>query len=136
MLVVQAQPTGTALLSIADEEQRIRHLFQPLIDAGLLEIDVLAHVTADGSTSESSRARSRAPYDIVHFIGHGDSLVSRMMTTAKDNCCFMGRMAGRSGDIQTLREILCNRGIQIVFLTRAIRRAIHADSSIAASGKR
>jgi hypothetical protein len=46
LLAVEAQPASTPMLAI-DEEGEIRHPFQPLIDAQLIEVDVLARATPD-----------------------------------------------------------------------------------------
>ena len=118
MLVVEAQPAGTAPLAIADEEERIRHRFQPLLDAGLIEIEVLAHVTAE-LLHEWIFASwiERRPYDIVHFIGHGEFARQQDDDEGQGQLLFHATDGGTQRvNIQTLREILCNRGIQIVFL--------------------
>ena len=118
MLVVEAQPTGTAPLAIADEEERIRHRFQPLIDAGLLEIEVLAHVTAERLHERIFASWiERRPYDIVHFIGHAEFTRQQDDDEGQGHLLFHAADGGvQRVNIQTLREILCNRGIQIVFL--------------------
>jgi hypothetical protein len=118
MLVVEAQPTGTAPLAIADEEERIRHRFQPLIDAGLIEIEVLAHVTADRLHERIFASWiERRPYDIVHFIGHGEFTRQQDDDDGQGQLLFHAANGGTQRvNIQTLREILCNRGVQIVFL--------------------
>jgi hypothetical protein len=118
MLVVEAQPTGTAPLAIADEEERILHRFQPLIDAGLIEIEVLAHVTAERLHERIFASWiERRPYDIVHFIGHGEFARQQDDDEGQGQLLFHAADGGTQRvNIQTLREILCNRGIQVVFL--------------------
>ncbi len=114
LLIVEAQPVGTAILAVGDEEERIRHRFRPLLDAKLVEIDVVAEATPERLHEQvfGSWIQGR-PYDVVHFIGHGDF----------DRQAEQGRLLFMSSDggaqlvgVQTLREILCNRGIQLVFL--------------------
>lgn len=114
LLIVEAQPVGTAILAVADEEERIRHRFRPLLEAKLVEIDVVAEATPERLHEQvfASWIEGR-PYDVVHFIGHGDF----------DRHAAQGRLLFVSSDggaqlvgVQTLREILCGRGIQLVFL--------------------
>jgi|GEM_PF-630940 len=114
ILVVEAQPAGTAPLSADEEHNLIRHRFQPLIDSGLAEIEALPRATP-GRLHEClvRQGFSRQPYDIVHFIGHGE-----FDSQAKE-----GRLLFHSTDggthiveTQTLRELLCTRGLQLVFL--------------------
>ena len=118
MLVVEAQPAGTAPLAIQDEEERIRHRFQPLLDAGLIEIEVLAHVTAERLHERIfSSWLERRPFDIVHFIGHGEFARQHDDDDGQGQLLFHSMDGGvQRVNIRTLREILCNRGIQIVFL--------------------
>jgi hypothetical protein len=114
LLIVEAQPVGTAILSVEDEQERIRHRFRPLLDAKLVEIDVVAEATPERLHEQvfASWIEGRT-YDVVHFIGHGDF----------DRQAEQGRLLFVSSDggaqlvgVQTLREILCGRGIQLVFL--------------------
>ena len=114
LLVVEAQPAGTADLALEEEERQIRFRFQPLIEAGLVEVDVLAQATP-GRLHEMilSRHLEQRPYDVVHFIGHGEF----------DREASEGRLLFQTADggaqpveTQTLRELLCNRGLQLVFL--------------------
>jgi CHAT domain-containing protein len=119
MLVVAAQPLGSVELSSREEEERIRHGFAPLTDAGLLELDVLTDATParlhgkiQARELESWEGESRQ-YDVVHFIGHGE--FDKQANQGK--LVFQTRNGGRHDvDIRTLREILCGRGIQLVFL--------------------
>lgn len=109
LLVVEAQPAGTVELALAEEERQIRFRFQPLIDAGLVEIEVLTQATPQRlhELLVSGQLRDR-PYDVVHFIGHGEF----------DQADNQGRLLFQDQvvETQTLRELLCNRGLQLVFL--------------------
>jgi CHAT domain len=118
MLVVEAQPAGTAPLAIQDEEERIRHRFQPLLDANLIEIEVLAHATAERLHERVfSSSLERRPFDIVHFIGHGEFARRPDDDDGQGQLLFHSMDGGvQRVNVRTLREILCNRGIQIVFL--------------------
>jgi hypothetical protein len=114
LLVVEAQPAGTAELAVDEEERQIRFRFQPLIEAGLVEVDVLARATPERLHEMLVRQNlEQRPYDVVHFIGHGEF----------DREASQGRLLFHSGgegyqkvETQTLRELLCNRGLQLVFL--------------------
>jgi hypothetical protein len=68
ILVVIAQPSGTAFLSSEEEEEVIRGAFQPLIDAGLARVAVLRAVTP----ARLHRELSAGQWDVVHFVGHGE----------------------------------------------------------------
>lgn len=113
LLVVEAQPAGTAELAIEEEEQQIRFRFKPLIDAGLVEVDVVAQATP-GSMHEKilQRQLEKRPYDIVHFIGHGEF----DREASQGRLLFYSEAGHQVVEIQTLRELLCNRGIQLVYL--------------------
>jgi CHAT domain len=119
MLVIAAQPLGSVELSSREEEERIRHGFAPLTDAGLLELDVLTDATParlhgkiQARELENREGDSRQ-YDVVHFIGHGE--FDKRANQGK--LVFQTKNGGRHDvDIRTLREILCGRGIQLVFL--------------------
>jgi hypothetical protein len=109
LLVVVAQPIGAAALSASDETALIRRGFAPLVDHGLASVDVVAHATPntlhDALMSET--------YDVLHFIGHGDfdegSGQGALLFEAE------GGKAQRLGE-RPLRELLCRRGIRLVFL--------------------
>jgi hypothetical protein len=131
MLVVEAQPIGTAELGAEDEKARIEHRFHPLTDAGLLEIEVLPEATPERLHEKlfGSWLECR-PYDIVHFIGHGEfdreAEEGRLLFHSSDG-------GSQRVDVQTLREILCSRGVQVVFLnacdtardaTRSLNRGV------------
>jgi hypothetical protein len=114
LLVVEAQPAGTAELAVDEEERQIRFRFQPLIEAGLVEVDILARATPERLHEMIVRQNlEERPYDVVHFIGHGEF----------DREASQGRLLFHSSgegyqtvETQTLRELLCNRRLQLVFL--------------------
>jgi pimeloyl-ACP methyl ester carboxylesterase len=115
ILIVEAQPADTAILSIEEERRRILHRFQDLVAAGAAEVSVLVAArpeTLHERLVESS-LRGR-PFDIVHFIGHGD-----FDSQAREGCLLFLESEGDAPlavGVQTLRELLCNRGLQLVFL--------------------
>lgn len=109
ILVVVAQPFGQAPLSVAEEEAVIRRGFEPLIEAGLVQIDVLAKATPASLHGYLDTAK----FDVVHFIGHGefDPKTNRGYLLFEDS-----RGAATRVDDRSLREIFCQRDIRLVFL--------------------
>ncbi|MDA9399383.1 CHAT domain-containing protein [Bradyrhizobium sp. CCBAU 45389] len=109
ILVAVAQPIGTAKLSSEQEEAVIRRSFQPLIDANLVVIDVLRATTP----TRLHRWISATSYDVVHFIGHGsfDTETGQGFLLFEDDKGAVLEVGARNAC-----EILCQRGIQLVFL--------------------
>ena len=109
ILVVSAQPIGAGRLSIDEETSVIRRGFEPLVEQGLAEVDVVATATA----GELHERVKRKAYDVVHFIGHGifDEEKERGYLVFEDS---QGRE--QKLDEQNMREILCGRSIRLVFL--------------------
>jgi hypothetical protein len=114
LLLVAAQPKGVAGLALEEEEARMKQSFRALIDAGLVTVDVLMDATPTALHDRiQARDREGARYDIVHFAGHG--LFDRDANAGK--LLFVGVEGGvQEVDVRTLREILCGRGIHLVFL--------------------
>jgi len=114
ILVVVAQPQGTQELASDEEETRIHTGFRRLIDAGLVEVTVLTDVTPDRlHRMVEGAARERRPFDVVHFIGHGE-----FDSKANAGTLIFTDATGlpQEVSIRALREILGNRGIGLVFL--------------------
>ncbi|MET4071179.1 hypothetical protein ABID58_005990 [Bradyrhizobium sp. S3.2.6] len=109
ILVAVAQPIGTAKLSTEQEEAVIMRSFQPLIDAGLVKVDVLRATTP----TRLHRWISATPYDVVHFIGHGtfDTETGQGFLVFEDDKGAVCEVSARN-----ICEILCKRGIQLIFL--------------------
>lgn len=109
ILVASAQPVGFGSLSVQQELEVIRRGFDPLIDAGLAEVEVLAR-----ATPRSIHARlSTGSFTIVHFIGHGvfDEKTQEGSLVFEDAGGGEYRLGERS-----VREIFCQRGVTLVFL--------------------
>ena len=109
ILVASAQPAGFGRLSVEQELEVIRRGFDPLIDAGLAEVEVLPR-----ATPSSIHARlSTGSFTIVHFIGHGvfDDKTQEGSLVFEDT---------RGGEYllgeRSVREIFCQRGVTLVFL--------------------
>ena len=109
ILVAVAQPIGTAKLSSEQEEAMIRRGFQPLIEAGLIELEVLRATTP----SALHRWLSATSYDVVHFIGHGgfDQNSGQGFLVFEDDKGAVFNLTARNAC-----EIFCQRGIRLVFL--------------------
>lgn len=109
ILVVSAHPVGTGYLSIEQETAVIRRGFEPLIESGIADVEILASATAGLLHSKVSTSE----YDVVHFIGHGeyDGETDRGYLLFEDAHGGTQRLGDRE-----LREILCRRSIRLVFL--------------------
>lgn len=109
ILVAVAQPIGTTKLSSEQEEGVIRRGFQPLIEAGLVELDVLRATTP----TALHRWLSATSYDVVHFIGHGgfDQDTGQGFLVFEDDKGAVFELTARNAC-----EIFCQRGIRLVFL--------------------
>ena len=109
ILVVAAQPLGQVPLSVDQEVRVVQRGFQPLIDAGLVTVDVLARATPE---QLHERLKTGA-YQIAHFIGHGVFDEER-----GEGCLVFENERGgeyKLGERQ-LRELFCKRGLSLVFL--------------------
>jgi hypothetical protein len=115
ILIVEAQPSDAAFLAIEVERKRIAHRFRDLVAAGAAELSVLVGARPETLHDRLLEGTLRGrPFDIVHFIGHGD-----FDRDSREGCLLMlGDAAGRAVavGVQTLRELLCHRGLQLVFL--------------------
>jgi len=109
ILVASAQPTGFGRLSIEQETAVIRRGFEPLISAGVAEVEVLPRATP-GRIHERL---STGEFSVVHFIGHGafDEKTQTGSLTFVDEKGNQSQLGERS-----VREIFCQRGISLVFL--------------------
>ena len=109
ILVVSAQPINLGKLSIEEEEAVIRRGFEPLRDAGLADVEVLARATPASIHGRISTER----FSVVHFIGHGgyDAVADRGFLVFQDDQGNPYQVNARS-----VREIFCGRGIRLVFL--------------------
>lgn len=109
ILVASAQPVGFGHLSIDQEVDVIRRGFDPLIEAGLVSVEVLARATPAAIHGRLSTGE----YQIVHFIGHGvfDEETQEGRLVFEDT-----RGGAFSLGERSVREIFCKRGVSLVFL--------------------
>jgi len=109
ILVASAQPVGFGQLSIPQEEEVIRRGFEPLVEAGLVTIDVLPRATPAAIHGYLSTGE----YTVVHFIGHG------VFDDARGEGCLVfedSRGGAFNLGERSVREIFCQRGVSLVFL--------------------
>jgi hypothetical protein len=109
ILVVAAQPLGAGRLSIAQETAVIRRGFEALVQAGLAQVTVLPRATP----GRLHAALQAADYAVLHFIGHGrlDEDSGRGALVFEDEHGHAALLGQRA-----VREIICQRGIRLVFL--------------------
>jgi hypothetical protein len=111
ILVVVAQPLGLAKLSVDEEADVIRSGFRRLLDANLAEVELLLDATPE--LLHRALEAAAAPFDILHFIGHGEY-------RAEEDCGYLIFENLEGGvqelDSSTLRQIVCRRGIRLVCL--------------------
>jgi hypothetical protein len=111
ILVVVAQPLGLGKLSVDEETDVIRSGFRRLLDAGLAEVELLLDATPELLHRTLEAAAS--PFDILHFIGHGEY-------RENEDCGYLIFENPEGGmqelDSSTLRQIVCRRGIRLVCL--------------------
>ncbi|MDB6028747.1 MAG: uncharacterized protein JWM68_4970 [Verrucomicrobiales bacterium] len=109
ILVVSAQPVGLGHLSVEQEVEVIRRGFEPLIEAGLVTVEVLARATPGRIHGRLSTGK----FSVVHFIGHGtfDEEMEEGALIFEDDRGGELRLGERS-----VREIFCQRGVSMVFL--------------------
>ncbi|MBI4002664.1 MAG: CHAT domain-containing protein, partial [Nitrospira defluvii] len=111
ILVVIAQPLGLGALSVEEETDVIRSGFRRLLDAKLAEVELLLDATPE--LLHRTLEAAATPFDILHFIGHGEY-------QADENCGYLIFENSQGGmhklDSSTLRQIVCRRGIRLVCL--------------------
>jgi hypothetical protein len=121
MLVASAQPVGFGRLSVDQEVAIIRRGFEPLVEAGLLAVEILPR-----ATPASLHARLLGEtFEIVHFIGHGgfdDAAQEGFLVFQND------RGGEQLLSVRSAREIFCQRGVRLVFLNSCLSgRGSRAD---------
>ncbi len=109
ILVVSAQPVGFGRLSIEQEVAVIQRGFEPLVEAGLVQIDTLARATP----SMIHGRLATGNYQVVHFIGHGVYNEER-----GEGCLIFVNDQGAEYPLgeRSVREIFRGRGLSLVFL--------------------
>lgn len=109
ILVACAQPIGLGRLSVEEEAAVIQRSFQSLIETGKVSVQILPSATPQELHAFVASGR----FDVVHLVCHGEF----DRETQIGYLLFEDRNGGvhRIGDREA-REILCNRGVRLVFL--------------------
>lgn len=125
ILVVSAQPAGLGELSIEEERRGIHESFRPLIDAGLVHVEVLAAATPGQLQERLRYPVADDDIDVLHFIGHGE-----FDETSRTGTLIFQDEAGRPRPLTatSFLNILRGRDIRVVFLNACeTGRGRHAD---------
>ena len=109
ILVVVSQPRGTPLLDTKTETTDLRTAFRPLAAAGKAEVEVLTKATA----GRLQRRHARGGVDVLHFAGHGE-----FDEKEREGSLLLEDERGRPRPLGSfaLRQVLCGRGLRLVFL--------------------
>jgi hypothetical protein len=114
ILVVAAQPVGWGPVSSEEEIELLSRGFRGLEAAGLVEIVVLRSTTPETLHKRLHQAQLDGErFDVLHFIGHGeyDDEGQAGHLVFED-----GRGAWSSLATDRVRQLVCRRGIRILFL--------------------
>jgi serine/threonine protein kinase len=119
-LIVMADPERQARLDPEAERANLEHALADLTASGALLIDYLGlanHPNADYDTLHRTLVQTEYPYDILHFIGHGD-LSSPKNKKTQDVVLFVNPHTGQRQDVcaSDLSGILAHNGVRIVVL--------------------
>ena len=109
ILVVVSQPRGTPLLDTKTETSDLRTAFRPLAAAGKAEVEVLTKATA----GRLQRRLAKGGVDVLHFAGHGE-----FDEKEREGSLLLEDERGRPRPLgsEALRQVLCGRGLRLVFL--------------------
>ena len=113
ILVVSAQPSGLGKLSIDEEKGAIIESFRPLIDAKMVEVDVLPGATAALLHERLRYQGDGDEFDVLHFIGHGE-----FHEKSKTGYLILQDESGRPKSLSaaSFLNIVQGRNIRVVFL--------------------
>lgn len=111
ILVVVAQSLGLGKLTVEEEADVIRSGFRRLLDDSLAEVELLLDATPELLDRTIQGASS--PFDILHFIGHGEY-------RAEEDDAYLVFKNPQGGvhelESSNLRRIMCRRGIRLISL--------------------
>lgn len=109
LLYVGAQPAGAPPVSEREERDRLRHALAALTRRRLARIERLTPPTAE----RLQRRLAAGRVDVLHFVGHGrfDAEAGRGSLLLQDE-----RGRPRPLGVDALRQLVCRRGIGLVFL--------------------
>ena len=114
ILAVAAQPIGSGALSVEEEIELVGRGFRGLSEAGLITYEVARETTPETLHKRLLHAQlAGVPFDILHFIGHGEY----DRENDEGFLLFEDDRGGKSRvDTGNLRQILCRRGLRLIFL--------------------
>ncbi len=121
ILVASAQPVGSTPLSADQEAVVIRRGFEPLIEAQLATVSVIAGATPGRILG----LLSTGGFDVVHLISHGQ------FDSDRGGALFFEDEDGGKFELsqRSVREIFCKRGVSLVFLNACQTAASAHDGS-------
>lgn len=109
VLVVVSRPRGEVKLDATAETRALRQALKPLVDQGRVEVELAARPTP----AALQRRLGAGDVDVLHFIGHGhfDERTREGVLVLEDE-----RGAPRPLGAEALCQLLCHRGLRLVFL--------------------
>lgn len=109
LLVVVSRPRDRQPLDTRAETSALRDAFRPLLRAGRAELEILTRPTA----AALQRRLAHGDVDVLHFVGHGhfDEREREGVLVLEDE-----RGDARPLGADSLRQLLCRRGLGLVFL--------------------
>lgn len=109
VLVVVSRPRGREPLDSATETSDLRKAFRPLVSAGRAEIEIVPRPTA----AALQRRLAAGGVDVLHFVGHG-----HFGEAEREGFLVLEDERGdpRPLGAEALRQVLCRRGLGLVFL--------------------
>jgi len=109
ILAVAAQPRGAAPVDARTETSDLRKAFADLVRKGRAAVELLAPATA----GRLQRRLAAGGVDVLHFVGHGE-----FDEREREGSLLLEDERGRPRPLGTdaLRQVLCGRGLRLVFL--------------------
>jgi len=109
ILVAVARPHGRQPLEDRSETNDLKKAFRTLVDAGHAELEIVTRPTP----AALQRRLAKGGVDVLHFVGHGhfDEKEREGFLVLEDE-----RGAARPLGAEALRQVLCQRGLSLVFL--------------------
>ena len=109
ILAVVSRPREAPPLDSRTETRDLRAAFSSLVEAGRAEVEVLDRATP----GRLQRRLSAGGVDVLHFVGHG-----AFDEAAREGSVLLEDERGRERRLgaEALRQLLCGRGLRLVFL--------------------
>ena len=109
LLAVVSRPRGASPLDSRTETADLRQAFADLAKAGRAEVEILDRATP----GRLQRRLAAGGVDVLHFVGHG-----AYDEAAREGSLLLEDERGRERPLgaEALRQVLCGRGLRLVFL--------------------